>query len=228
MDATGFARVTGLMEAMAAGDVAAAFTLEAEFAPQLRAAVRRVLSGRGTELTRAEVDELLHDVVLELHDRAAAWRPDGGALPWVWAERRIANVVDRHLGLFTDPLDHDRVAELEDRAAGGAGAGPTPIASDVEPPSMVLLERLVGRDDRVRLLCEALAAVATLRDGELFLEMLVQEWLGDRAPATSVGPRFAMSADAARQQKRRVTTRLRLLAASDERFAALADLPSVA
>ncbi len=225
MDAQGYARVSGLMTAMAGGDVAAAFTLEAEFAPQLRAAVRRVLSSRGAELSRPEIDEVLHDVVLELHERAGAWRPDGGALPWVWAERRIANVVDRHLGLFADPLDSDRVADLEEQ---GAGAGAAGAGADVEPPSMVLLERLVERDVRLRLLCEALATVATLRDGELFLEMTVQEWLGDRAPATSVGPRFAMSPDAARQQKRRVTTRLRHLAASDERFAPLAELPSVA
>lgn len=222
MDQQGFERVTTLMADMAHGDAAAAFALQAEFAPQLAAAVRRVLNGRGVELGRSELDEVVADVVLELFDHAAAWRPEGGALPWVWAQLRVANVVDRHLGHFTAAQD-DEVEPAE--AASSAGGGADAVE---ELPSLELLARLADRDHRLRLLCEGLAAVASLRDGELFLEMLVQEWLGDRAPATSVGPRFAMSAEAARQQRRRVTRRLRRLAATDQRFAELIQLPSVA
>lgn len=216
-------RVTELMAAMAAGQVAAAFDLAHEFQGPLRGAVRRVLSARGRDLPLGEVDEIVHDVALALFDHAAAWSPDGGAMPWVWAERRVGNVVDRHLGHFTVELDADRLDQ-------GAGAQDhVPVAGALgEPTSLAVLLALAADDDRARALVEALEAVASPRDQELWLEMLVQEDMGDRAPATSVGPRFGLSAEAARQQKRRVGSRLGRLARTDPRFAPVAALPSVA
>ncbi len=118
------------------------------------------------------------------------------------------------------PVIEMRVVERATRATRSCGAPPA--------PSLTLLERVVTRDERVRLLCEALASVASLRDGKLFLEMLVQDWSGDPAPAATVGPRFALSADAARSHHRRVALALRRLASDDDRYATIAHLPSVA
>ena len=79
-----------------------------------------------------------------------------------------------------------------------------------------------------RLLQEALGTVATARDRELFLELRIQELLGDRSPAVTVGALLGLNPEAVRQQHRRVRLRLRLLAESDARFAELAVLPLVA
>lgn len=226
MDRSGYARVTQLMDRMAGGDSAAVFCLQAEFAPQLAAALRRVLSGRGVELPRSEIEELVADLALELYEHAGGWRPEGGALPWVWAARRVANVVDRHLGQFTEELDADRF----DRRGAMTGCGRRADAAGAgdEPASFAVLERIAAEEPQARLLRDALLVVAGERDRELFLEMAVQSWMGDRSPATSVGPRLGMSPEAVRQQKCRVSRRLALLAAGDERYAALADLSLVA
>lgn len=225
MEGTDYARVTDLMGRMADGDAAAVFTLQAEFGPQLAAALRRVLVARGVELGRRELEELVADVALDLHEHAGAWRPEGGALPWVWAAHRVANVVDRHLGQFTDELDDDRLGRIETATAMAPRRETN--ASD-EPPSFSVLERMALDRPEARLLRDALVEVAGERDRELFLEMAVQSWLGDRAPATSVAAHLGMSPEAARQQKRRVAGRLAGLAAADERFAALSDLRLVA
>ena len=56
----------------------------------------------------------------------------------------------------------------------------------------------------IRTVHRALAKVATPRDAELWLDIRMQEQLGDPAPAATVARRFGISPDAARQQKRRV------------------------
>lgn len=222
MDEERFARVAELMDQMAGhGGVAAAFALQAEFAGPLRGAVRRIAARRGVELSPAELDELLADVALVLFDLAGSWRPDGGALPWVWAEHRIANAVDRHLGLFTDELDDERQAVVDQQPAHMGG-------SSSEPASREVLASLAERHPLAAGLADALDEVATARDCELWLEMRVQESIGDRSPAASVGPTLGLSAEAARQQRRRVDQRLRRLAHTNRRFAALSALVPVA
>ncbi len=66
--------------------------------------------------------------------------------------------------------------------------------------------------------------MATPRDVELWLEMRVEESLGDRSPAATVAPHLGMSAESARQQRRRIDQRLRRLLASDGRYAGLAEV----
>ena len=80
----------------------------------------------------------------------------------------------------------------------------------------------------VELLFEALELVLSERDRQLFLEVEVQQALGDRSPATTVGPMLGMQPAAVRQQYRRARLRLRRLAGTDPRYAPLADLPIVA
>jgi hypothetical protein len=223
MERERFARLVELMGAMAGGRVEAAFDLREEFGGSLRRAVQRVLRARQADLPRSEVDDLVADAALVLFEHAGSWRPEGGALPWVWAQHRIANAVDRHIGVFADELDDDRARRWEQSSV----RAPAPGRSD-EPDSFSVLVSLAEDDPRLRALADALAEVATPRDREMWLEMQVQEVLGDPAPAASVGRGHGLSADAARQQRHRVGVRLRDLAGRDERFAPIASLACVA
>ena len=119
--------------------------------------VRRALRARQVDLPRAEIDELVGDAALVLFEHAGSWRPEGGALPWVWAQHRIVNAVDRHLGCFADHLDDDKLSAWE--VAGRTGR-PGPAPGD-EPDTFELLESLAGRDPRLRALADALNEVAT-------------------------------------------------------------------
>src|SRR5881392_3946488 len=105
MDAEQRRRVAEVMGAIARGDRAAVFTLVEEFEGALRAAARRAAGRLGVALSAEEERELAVEVALALVDVAGSWRPDGGALPWVWAERRIVVAVARHIGQHADPLD---------------------------------------------------------------------------------------------------------------------------
>lgn len=228
MEEKQLARVAELMGLMAGGDgVAGAVALQQEFAPSLRAAVRRAASRRGMELAHDVVEELMADVVLMLHDHGSGWQPAGGALPWVWAERRVLNIVDRHLGHFTDPLDETGLARAE-RAQQRDAGGPAPAAA-AEPATCDTLQRLAETDVRARALWLALHEVTrSERDVELWLEVRLQERMGDRSPATTVGATLGMSPEAVRQQRHRIDGRLRRLLEADEGFAHLADVVGLA
>lgn len=216
-------RLGDLMAGMAVGDIAAMFALRDEYGASISAAVREVVHRRGAVCGRDEMESLVVDVCLMLFETAAAWSPDGGALPWTWAQKRIANVVDRHLGQFAECLDQQR----HDWAVDAVGRVQGPAFAE-DPPLLDVLERLSCAHPGARLLQEALGTVATVRDGELFLELRIQELLGDRSPAVTVGALLGLNPDAVRQQHRRIRLRLRRLAESDMRFAPLAGLALVA
>ena len=94
-----------------------------------------------------------------------------------------------------------------------------------------MLEVLAGlaRDHpEVALLREAVGRVASDRDQLIFFETAVQASLGDHSPAVTVGQLLGIRPEAVRQQHRRVRLRVQHLAATEPRFAALADLPVVA
>ncbi len=211
--------VAELMARMATGDSAAVFDLVDRFGPELRAAVSRVAVSRGAHLDRQALDDLALDVGLELNDLARAWRPDAGALPWTWARHRVAAVVDRHLGQWCSSLDVGvERTEKED--------GPVPSAHEAR--LVDVMRRMGSTEPLVELLFEALELVLSERDRQLFLEVEVQQALGDRSPATTVGPMLGMQPAAVRQQYRRARLRLRRLAGTDPHYAPLADLPIVA
>lgn len=222
MDGERRQRLATLMARMAAGDTDALFRLRGEFGAAIAGFVRRSLRLRRATCAAEEIDGLVVDVCLMLFDVAAGWSPEGGALPWVWAQRRVLNLVDHHLGQFSDRLELGAVATGVD--------GPTPAGPALgdEPPVLELLDRIGRQDPVVRLLQEALDAVASPRDGELFLELSVQRLMGDRSPAVTVGSLLGLHADSVRQQHHRVRSRLRRLAASDARYAPLAGLALVA
>ena len=208
------------MAALAAGDGAALFTLCDRFGPDLARSVRSVASRRGARLTADDVDELVVEVALALAALAGSWDPTFGVPPWVWARHRVAAVVDGHLGQWTRPL------ELVDQAQVDR---PAPAAASGHEPSLVeVIEQLATEDESVALVWEALVTVASVRDRAVFLEVLVQNSMGDRAAAATVGRLLDMRPDAVRQQVMRIRRRLRDLAAADPHFAGLVDLAIVA
>jgi hypothetical protein len=213
------ARLRVVMAAMAAGDRGATFDLYAEFGGPIRAAVRRLLRRLGVDSVAPEdMDGLVIDACLELQGCADAWDPDGGALPWVWAERRLLAVVSRWVGQHADTLE-DRGEVIERMVASVSGASSEPTAVEVlarlDHPTCLLLR-------------EALEAVASDRDQLILLEVGLQRSLGDASPAVTIGPDVGLKPDAVRQVLRRVRVRLSALAEKEPRYAPLVDLALLA
>jgi hypothetical protein len=211
-----------VMRRLAEGDEAAVVTLYERYGGPIAAAVQRVVRQRRGRIDRDDLDGIVFEVCFELASVAGAWSPDGGALPWVWARRRVANVVDRVLGQWAEPLDEARLA--------AAGAGPDPAAAWVGEGTMLsAFASLVPNLASARLLSEALdeARIST-RDRELLFEYAYEKHSGNTSPAATVAPEFGMREVSVRQAFRRARRRLLGLAACDERFAPLADLPLLA
>jgi DNA-directed RNA polymerase specialized sigma24 family protein len=214
--------LVAIMQRLAAGDDAAVVTLYERHGGSIAGAVRRVARRRGWWVDRDELDGLVLEVCFELRRVADRWSPDGGALPWVWARHRVANVVDRVLGQWAEPLDERRIAHLEQQPAAGTAA--------VGEGSMLdALGRLVPDLASAELLAEALDRERiSHRDRELLFEYSYEKHSGNVSPATTVAPVFGMKEATVRQAFRRARQRLLRLAATDERFAPLADLPLLA
>lgn len=209
-------RVAELMAGMAREDRGALWDFITECGPAIAAALRVELARCGCrDVARDDLDGLVQDVAIEIAGLAGAWRPDGGALPWVWASARVRGAVRSHLGPGRD--------ELDDTVADDVRSGPTS-----EPPLAQVLLGLAANDTVCALLHEALPRVASHRDRAVFLECAVQRALGDRSPAVTVAGSLGMRPDAVRQQTRRIRLRLQELADTEDRFAPLAGLALVA
>jgi hypothetical protein len=147
-------------------------------------------------------------------------------LPWMWARHRVANVVDRELGQWTEPLDEQQLAQVADVDAPAPDSPPA-HARDVS--MWPALERVAAEHHDARLLLDALERSGiSRRDRELWLEYVCEKAVGNPAPATTVAPVFAMRESTVRQAARRVRKRVHRLATTDERFAPLAGLPVLA
>jgi hypothetical protein len=226
VDRQGFDELVGIMDRLAQGDEAAVVTLYERFRGRIAGAVQQVAAMRGMRLRPDDVEGVVVEVCFELARVAGAWSPDGGALPWVWARHRVANVVDRELGQWTEPLDEEHLAHVADT---GATAHEIPPAPARDAPMWPALERVAADHHGARLLLDALERSGiSRRDRELWLEYVCEKAVGNPAPATTVGPVFAMRESTVRQAARRVRKRVRRLATSDERFAPLAGLPVLA
>jgi hypothetical protein len=216
-------RLEELMARLAAGDGSVACVLALEFSAPIGAAVRTHLAELGvTDVERNELDGLVVDVCLMLAEVAGAWRADGGASPWHWARHRVRTLVAGWVGQHADPLDD----ALLDAGPFGAEAPPAPPGD--EPDLGAVLDRLAAQVPLVALVREGLDTVASARDRALLLEVGVQGALGDPSPAVTVAALHDMTPEAVRQVLCRARRRLRRLAAADERFAPLADLPLAA
>jgi hypothetical protein len=220
--------LVGIMRRLADGDEAAVVTLYERYAGPIGAAVQRIARHRPGRLDRDDLDGLVFEVCFELAAVAGAWSPDGGALPWVWARHRVVNVVDRVLGQWAEPLDAERVAALGECRPGQAAVdGSAPGAGD---GSLLDALGLLAPDlASARLLAEALDHEGVSpRDRELLLEYAYEKHSGNASPAATVAPVFTMREATVRQAARRARQRILCLAASNDRFARLAELPLLA
>ena len=100
------------------------------------------------------------------------------------------------------------------------------LGSDAE--DLDVLARLAESHPLCALLAEALAQVASPRDQALVIGVRVQRSLGDPSPALTLAGQWNIRPDAVRQVVKRVSDRLRQLAATDDTYAVLADLPLLA
>lgn len=216
MDAQREQELGVIMERVAAGDSAALFALVDRFGDELRRSVRVEAARRGARLAAEDLEGLVLDVAMALGSIASGWTP-GGAPPWVWARRRVANVVDRHVGQWADPIErHD----LDPPAPAAAAT--------VEKATVDLVATVAGRDPAVALLFEGVQRVASPRDVSVYFDVIIEQAGGNQAPAAVVARLHGVAPTTVRQQHRRVRTRLQRLAASDPRFAPLASLAVVA
>jgi DNA-directed RNA polymerase specialized sigma24 family protein len=212
--------VEAIMARLAAGDTAAIFALAEHHGHRIAGVVRRQLRTCGVEsVAPDDLQSLVLDACMALHGVARAWRP-GGALPWWWAEGRIRGVVNRWVGIHTDPLDDhwsraDR--ELE------------PAAPSAEEGLAEAFARLVAEDPRVHLVA-APARAAKVDDVALvcLLDYQIQQVQGDPSPAHTLAERYGTTPDAMRQRICRGRRRLRQVVANDPRFAVLSELELVA
>lgn len=221
MQNTDRTRVAALMARMATGDQAAAITLYLEFGDAVRAKVARIARSQGAlHLTPEDVDALAVDVCLDLVPRAGSWDPDGGALPWVWAQRRIVTHVARYVGQYGSTYD-----ESSARSSAGSPVEDVAFVGDSSAGEDEALARLATWSPECALLSSALSRVASDRDRRVFLEFTVQQDGGDPSPSVTIGRAFGLSPANVRQIVRRVRTRVAGLASSDSEFAVLASLP---
>lgn len=214
-------RLTELLARMAGGDESATVTLYKEFGDPVRAAVVRAARRFGaTRLWPEDVEAMAFDVCDDLRHVARAWDPAKGALPWVWAERRVRAIVARHIGQFGDSWQDDIHAEQL------VLPGPDEVDNhlDIDVDEEVLLARLAEVDSRCALLRAALERTARPRDRGLFLLTELQTAMGDPSPANTVAEVFGMTPAAVRKACQRVRTRLNELAGREPRFAPLRDL----
>lgn len=208
------------MAAMAAGDRAAVFTLAAEFGGQIAAVLRRHLRDFGVDTVPADdLGGLVTDACLELRACASSWRPDGGALPWTWAERRLRVLVSGFVSVHADRIDGDRPEPVAEAVV---------VASRPEGDEVEVLTELARQRPECALLLEALEQVASPRNRVIVLSVKAQAAAGDPSPAVTVAREHGLQPDAVRQVVKRVLDRLRALAAADDRFAPLAELALLA
>jgi hypothetical protein len=212
------------MRAMAHGQHAAIFLLATEFGPQIGAAMRRHLRRIGLEgVDAAELDGLVIDACIELSRVASGWDPDGGALPWTWAERRLRALAAAYVGIHADALD----AERHEHLAATAEAA-TATADPSDPDVLELLDQLASRRPECALVSEALGRVTNARNRGIVLDVRVQSALGDPSPATTVGRDVGLQPEAVRQVVHRTRRALRHLVDQEPRFAPVATTMLVA
>lgn len=182
------------MARIAGGDRQAVWELhdlaEPALARLLRGEARRIDVRIGDE----DIFDLTLDAAVDLGKLAQAWKPDG-ALPWVWARRRITALVHDHVGTFARELDETHL-EIEE----------PPRLPAVDDPRGVL-RTLASRHPSAHLLEQRLATVRD-RDADIWLGVQLEKGSGNRSPAITVAAIHDMRPDAVRKVVQRVGERL--------------------
>ena len=216
MDGRERSAVVALMGRMSEGDQAAAFELYAEVGAAVRGSVARVARGlHATHLTQEDLDALALDVCMELLPLSHSWDAERGALPWVWANRRVTSIVSRYVGQYASPFDEERRDE----------PGTPPAADADDLADEVALARLARREPLAALLLDALTSLVSTRDLRVVLLFAVQQSQGDPSPSHTVAGTTGLKPDNVRQIVSRTRRRLHDLVERDSRFGELAALP---
>lgn len=189
------ADVAAVMGRIVGGDRDATWDLhvlcEVPVRHMLRAEARRVDVRIGDD----DVYDLTIDAAIDLAKLAPAWDPEG-ALPWVWARKRITHLVHDHIGQLTRELDDEHLCLPE----------PEPIPPMPEPREV--LRRAAPRHPAARLLDQRLTAVATERDATIWLGVQIEKGAGNRSPAVTIATESGLRPDAVRKVCQRVGERL--------------------
>lgn len=219
METAVFERLVVLMARMADGDRAALFTFYREFGKPVAAAMRRQLGRMGVEhVERDDLDGLVIDGCMAIAGCASGWSADGGALPWVWAERRLAVVASSFVGQHADELDETYARTV---------AAPETVTA-LEGDELELLHLIAAQSSEAALLAEALELVTTPRNRAILLGYGLQVSLGDPSPSITVANQHGLEPANVRQVVKRTKDRLRDLASRESRFGPLADLALLA
>lgn len=188
-------QVADVMARIVGGDSQATWDLHRLAEPALRRILQAEAGRVGAWLPDDDLWDLTLDAAMAIAASAGAWKP-GAALPWTWAHSRITALVHQHLGTFTRPFD----AELHDHE---------------EPPAVIKVDRLrpvlrslAARHEAARLLDERLSEVASERDAEIHLGMLLEKAEGNHSPAVTVAADQGMQPAAVRKAHQRVGARL--------------------
>ena len=211
---TWFERLVVIMQSLADGDDAAVFVLYEEFGGQLRAAVRRQLRNLQVPAERELVDDLVVEAAFVVQDVAGAWRPDGGALPWVWAERRIARRVTVWIGQHTTDVDLDGMGLRDESLA----------VSAADPDEADTLSELAVVHPQVALLEQAMTEALSVRERTILLAYEACRADGDPSPANTLSRQLGLTAANVRQITKRAKDKVRALVTIDERFASIRGL----
>ena len=211
-----------LVEIMAAlpEDETGIVSLYLEFGAEIGGVIRFLVNRRGgAHLEEDEVDGLVFDACVVLGRLAGAWRPDGGALPWRWARRRLESMVCERIGPLTTPL-------VREEQLGAAEADVTAVLDAIDVSTTLC--SLSGSDERCALLLEAIGASVSPADAEVLLRLRVQLDSGDPSPSHTVADELGFNPPAVRQRASRARRRLAAVIASEPRYAPIADIALLA
>lgn len=189
------ARVEAVMARLAGGEQQAMWDLHDLAEPWLRRMVRAEARRIDIRLGDDDVIDLTLDAAIALGHLAHAWKPDG-ALPWVWARRRIAALVHAHAGTFAKPLDETHL-DIEASA----------VLPPVDDPRGVL-RSLARHHPAARRIEQLLAETTSDRDAAIWLGVQLERGAGNRSPAVTVGVDHGLRTDAVRKVVQRVGERL--------------------
>jgi hypothetical protein len=157
----------------------------------VRAEARRVDFRIGDE----DVFDLTIDAAITLAKLAPSWDPDG-ALPWVWARKRIKALFHEHIGQLTLELDDERLDLAE------------PPAIAVVPEPREVLRRAAERHPAAQELEQRLSETVSARDADIWLGVQLEKGAGNPSPAVTVGAECGLRPDAVRKVCQRVSQRL--------------------
>lgn len=186
--------VDELMARITAGDREAVWDLHTVAERSLARIVRTEARRLDLRLHHEDVVDITLDAAIVLGKLARSWDPQG-ALPWVWARKRIVGLVHEHVGVFADELDETHLELV-------APPAPEPI----DDP-LAVLRSLALRHPSARFLHDRLDAVSD-RDAQIYLGVQVEKASGNRSPAVTIGVEHDLRPDAVRKVVQRVNKHL--------------------